>query len=192
MCFRLGVSDEDCSDSQSSEDESGSASTSSSNQKESAQMKDIPSHSESSNQSINQEQESKVDTEIPDPSEKVVETVNVGEPTPITEQPLDAPASSSSTPIISDETSVPPTTSIVKPVAIPEPTVFLPIDLDEIDSAEDLEALGLNHLKHDLQRRGLKCGGALQERASRLFSVKGLSVDDIDPSLFAKPPKKNK
>lgn len=192
MCFRLGVSDEDCSDSQSSEDESGSASTSSSNQKESAQMKDIPSHSESSNQSINQEQESKVDTEIPDPSEKVVETVNAGEPTPITEQPLDAPASSSSTPIISDETSVPPTTSIVKPVAIPEPTVFLPIDLDEIDSAEDLDALGLNHLKHDLQRRGLKCGGALQERASRLFSVKGLSVDDIDPSLFAKPPKKNK
>lgn len=155
-------------------------------------MKDIPSHSESSNQSINQDQESKVETEIPDLPEKVVETVNLGEPTPITEQPLDASASSpaSLTPIISDEISVPP--SILKPVAIPEPTVFLPIDLDEIDSAEDLEALGLNHLKHDLQRRGLKCGGALQERASRLFSVKGLSVDDIDPSLFAKPPKKNK
>lgn len=33
---------------------------------------------------------------------------------------------------------------------------------------------------------GLKCGGTLEERAKRLFSVKGVSPDKIDPSLLAK------
>jgi hypothetical protein len=80
-----------------------------------------------------------------------------------------------------------------EPIAVPipaEPIVFLPINLEDFDSSKSLEALGLNHLKHELQRLGLKCGGALPERASRLFSVKGLSPDQIDPSLLAKPPKK--
>ena len=40
--------------------------------------------------------------------------------------------------------------------------------------------------------RGLKCGGTLQERASRLFSVKGVSPEDIDPALKAKTGKGGK
>jgi splicing factor 3A subunit 3 len=32
----------------------------------------------------------------------------------------------------------------------------------------------------------LKCGGTLEERAQRLFSTKGKSMAEIDPSLFAK------
>lgn len=34
--------------------------------------------------------------------------------------------------------------------------------------------------------QGLKCGGTLQQRAERLMAVKGLTKEEIDPSLFAK------
>lgn len=60
------------------------------------------------------------------------------------------------------------------------------MDLNRFNSAEELESLGLNQLKLALSERGLKCGGTLKERAERLYSVKGLSNDQIDPSLFAK------
>ena len=33
---------------------------------------------------------------------------------------------------------------------------------------------------------GLKCGGTLEERASRLFSTKGKGLNELDPTLFAK------
>ena len=33
---------------------------------------------------------------------------------------------------------------------------------------------------------GLKCGGTLEERASRLFSTKGKGLNELDPALFAK------
>ncbi|NXA74746.1 SDE2 regulator, partial [Thryothorus ludovicianus] len=64
-----------------------------------------------------------------------------------------------------------------------------PIDLLAFNSAAELEALGLEKLKMGLMSLGLKCGGTLKERAARLFSVRGLSKDQIKPSLFAKPPK---
>ncbi|NWV60965.1 SDE2 regulator, partial [Malurus elegans] len=64
-----------------------------------------------------------------------------------------------------------------------------PIDLLAYNSAAELEALGLEKLKMGLMSLGLKCGGTLKERAARLFSVRGLSRDQIKPSLFAKPPK---
>lgn len=66
------------------------------------------------------------------------------------------------------------------------------IDLLSFGSAAALEALGLDELKNELMALGLKCGGTLQERAARLFSVRGLSRDQIDPALFAKPPKVKK
>ena len=72
------------------------------------------------------------------------------------------------------------------------PIAWNPVELDSIESSQDLEALGLDHLKNELQRSGLKCGGTLAERASRLFSVKGLSPDQIDPALMAKPAAKKK
>jgi len=80
--------------------------------------------------------------------------------------------------------------SPVPPPPPAEPKEYLPIDLDALESCQDLESLGLDHLKSELMRRGLKCGGTLSERASRLFSIKGLSPDEIDPSLLAKPLKK--
>ncbi|XP_053568594.1 splicing regulator SDE2 [Bombina bombina] len=65
----------------------------------------------------------------------------------------------------------------------------LPFDLLAFQSAAELETLGLEKLKLELMALGLKCGGTLQERAERLYSVRGLSRDQIDPSLFAKPAK---
>ncbi|XP_060767358.1 splicing regulator SDE2 [Neoarius graeffei] len=62
-------------------------------------------------------------------------------------------------------------------------------DLLSVSSVEELEALGLERLKAELTKRGLKCGGTLQERAARLYSVRGLSVDQINPALFPKPSK---
>ena len=41
-----------------------------------------------------------------------------------------------------------------------------------IQSAEQLEAAGLDLLKAELDRLGLKCGGSLRERAQRLFLTK--------------------
>ncbi|XP_071595863.1 splicing regulator SDE2 [Heliangelus exortis] len=67
-----------------------------------------------------------------------------------------------------------------------------PIDLLAFNSADELEALGLDKLKMELMSLGLKCGGTLKERAARLFSVRGLSRDQIDPALFAKPSKGRK
>lgn len=64
--------------------------------------------------------------------------------------------------------------------------------LEDVQSEKDLEAWGLDQLKRELMSRGLKCGGTLQERAQRLFSVKGLSPDQIDPALKAKLPKGKK
>ncbi|KAM8878198.1 splicing regulator SDE2 [Spinachia spinachia] len=59
------------------------------------------------------------------------------------------------------------------------------VDLD----LSQLESLGLDVLKGELISRGLKCGGTLKERAQRLFSVRGLTPDQIDPALIAKPTK---
>lgn len=66
------------------------------------------------------------------------------------------------------------------------------VDLSAFSSAAELESLGLERLKHELMARGLKCGGALQERAARLFAVRGLAKELIDPALFAKPSKGKK
>jgi len=64
------------------------------------------------------------------------------------------------------------------------------LNLEDYSSAEDLEQVGLDVLKVALMCRGLKCGGTVQQRAQRLFSVKGLSDCDVPPSLLARPPRK--
>lgn len=85
-----------------------------------------------------------------------------------------------------------------KPTFIPDPPKESPgmdsasFDLMSFSSVVQLEALGLDKLKMELIALGLKCGGTLQERAARLFSVRGLSRDHIDPALFAKPTKAKK
>ncbi|XP_049900907.1 splicing regulator SDE2 [Epinephelus moara] len=64
-----------------------------------------------------------------------------------------------------------------------------PVDLSSASSVAQLESLGLDVLKEELVSRGLKCGGTLTERAARLFSIRGLTRDQIDPTLLAKPAK---
>lgn len=64
------------------------------------------------------------------------------------------------------------------------------VDLTTVTSVEQLELLGLDLLKEELRRRGLKCGGTLAERAGRLFSIRGLTPDQVDPALLAKPTKR--
>jgi hypothetical protein len=68
---------------------------------------------------------------------------------------------------------------------------YSPLDLDsekfdvlKNESAlMELEALGLQYLKQELSRRGLKCGGTLKERAARLLSIRGMKEEDIDAKL---------
>eukprot|EP00850_Spirogloea_muscicola_P009980 SM000057S18410 [mRNA] locus=s57:409757:411113:- [translate_table: standard] len=60
------------------------------------------------------------------------------------------------------------------------------VDLSEYDSTVELEALGMDRLKEELQSRGLKCGGSLQERAARLFLLKSTPLDKLDKKHFAK------
>nr|XP_008542606.1 PREDICTED: protein SDE2 homolog [Equus przewalskii] len=66
------------------------------------------------------------------------------------------------------------------------------VDLLAFSSVAEVESLGLERLKCELMALGLKCGGTLQERAARLFSVRGLAREQIDPALFAKPAKGKK
>lgn len=63
------------------------------------------------------------------------------------------------------------------------------LDLSAFSSWEELASLGLDRLKSALLALGLKCGGTLEERAQRLFSTKGKSLEALDTSLFAKNPK---
>uniref|UniRef100_W5ULX9 Replication stress response regulator SDE2 n=1 Tax=Ictalurus punctatus TaxID=7998 RepID=W5ULX9_ICTPU len=67
-----------------------------------------------------------------------------------------------------------------------------PLNLLSVSGVEELEALGMERLKAELMNRGMKCGGTLRERAARLYSVRGLSADQIDPTLLAKPSKGKK
>lgn len=50
----------------------------------------------------------------------------------------------------------------------------------------DLEVFGLDRLKQELTARGLKCGGALRERAERLFLLRDKTLDQLDKKHLAK------
>ncbi|XP_076097825.1 splicing regulator SDE2-like [Mytilus galloprovincialis] len=87
---------------------------------------------------------------------------------------------------------VPPqiNTEEVKETCTKDEQVQGPVNLDDFNSIEDLQALGLDRLKLALIDRKMKCGGNLEQRAERLFSVKSLTEDQIPPSLLSKPSKK--
>ena len=53
------------------------------------------------------------------------------------------------------------------------------VDLSAFNSAQEMEALGLDVLKAELQRLGLKCGGHLEQRAARLFLLKSTPLAKI-------------
>mmetsp|Transcript_4324 Transcript_4324/g.5749 ORF Transcript_4324/g.5749 Transcript_4324/m.5749 type:complete len:232 (-) Transcript_4324:191-886(-) len=67
------------------------------------------------------------------------------------------------------------------------------VDLSQFKSAQELETVGLDRLKDELQKKGLKCGGTLHQRAERLWLTKGVSdLSSLDPKLFSKKKKKKK
>nr|XP_043619202.1 replication stress response regulator SDE2 [Erigeron canadensis] len=66
----------------------------------------------------------------------------------------------------------------------PEPEK--PLNFDEFNSAAEIEVLGMERLKSELQERGLKCGGTLQERAARLFLLKTTPLEMLPKKLLAK------
>ena len=78
-------------------------------------------------------------------------------------------------------------TAPAHPSAPSGPVSYPPVDLEQDDfaapSLENLTVLGLLHLKVELERRGLKAGGSLEDRALRLFSVRGLSDKEIPKKL---------
>ena len=60
------------------------------------------------------------------------------------------------------------------------------VDLSLYSSAYSLHALGLDGLKAELARRGLKCGGSLSERADRLWLCKAArSLDQLPRKMWA-------
>eukprot|EP00472_Partenskyella_glossopodia_P002554 CAMPEP_0197535026 /NCGR_PEP_ID=MMETSP1318-20131121/49208_1 /TAXON_ID=552666 /ORGANISM="Partenskyella glossopodia, Strain RCC365" /LENGTH=473 /DNA_ID=CAMNT_0043092497 /DNA_START=164 /DNA_END=1585 /DNA_ORIENTATION=- len=63
---------------------------------------------------------------------------------------------------------------------------YAPIDLSKYDTWEALEPLGMECLKAELKRVGLKTGGRLQERCKRLFLLKGKTIDEVPNKYRAK------
>ncbi|AEE81965.1 putative protein [Arabidopsis thaliana] len=61
-----------------------------------------------------------------------------------------------------------------------------PLNFDDFNSPADMEVLGMERLKTELQSRGLKCGGTLRERAARLFLLKSTPLDKLPKKLLAK------
>ncbi|PWA78472.1 Sde2 N-terminal domain-containing protein [Artemisia annua] len=66
------------------------------------------------------------------------------------------------------------------------PELEKPLNFDEFNSAAKMEVLGMERLKSELQERGLKCGGTLQERAARLFLLKTTPLEMLPKKLLAK------
>lgn len=106
--------------------------------------------------------------------------------------PSASQAGTSSAKAAAPSSTVPPvqTPKAARPVA--SVVVAEKLDLAPYDTADDLEALGLDRLKAALLAEGLKCGGTLAERASRLMSIKGLAPDAYPAALRAGGKKKKK
>ena len=51
--------------------------------------------------------------------------------------------------------------------------------IDADASMQEVEALGLEVLKDELSKIGMKCGGTLQQRAERLWHIRGLCENEV-------------
>eukprot|EP01134_Creolimax_fragrantissima_P001293 CFRG1293T1 len=69
---------------------------------------------------------------------------------------------------------------------VKDPVSDFVLNLEDMNTLEDVEALGLDRLKDELKRRGLKVGGALRQRAERLWAVRGVSPENIPKCLKSK------
>lgn len=61
-----------------------------------------------------------------------------------------------------------------------------PFDLNQVSSIEGLTSLGADRIKSILISMGIKCGGTLEDRANRLFSLKGLKRDEYPAKVRGK------
>ena len=61
-----------------------------------------------------------------------------------------------------------------------------PFDLNKCQSLSEAKELGMDRLKEILLSMGCKCGGSLDERAERLFSLKGLKREDYPKKVRGK------
>jgi hypothetical protein len=61
-----------------------------------------------------------------------------------------------------------------------------PFDLEKCASVAEAKELGMDRLKEILTSMGCKCGGSLDERAARLFSLKGLRREDYPKKVRGK------
>lgn len=65
-------------------------------------------------------------------------------------------------------------------------TIIDAFDLDKCKSIQELEELGPDRLKSILLGMGIKCGGTTQQRAERLFSLKGLRREEYPQKVRGK------
>lgn len=61
-----------------------------------------------------------------------------------------------------------------------------PLRLGAFNDPSELEKLGMERLKEGLTALGLKCGGSLQDRAQRLWQVRGKKPENFPVKLLAK------
>jgi hypothetical protein len=59
-------------------------------------------------------------------------------------------------------------------------------DLNKCSSVDEVKALGSERLKDIMLSMGVKCGGTLEERANRLFSLKGLRRNEYPTKVRGK------
>lgn len=99
-----------------------------------------------------------------------------------------APAGAASGGSDADGAAAPAAAAPPSPIAPPAPR--LPptpsIDLEKLSSEQELRELGVDALKTELAARRLKVGGSLDQRAARLWAVRGLKPDEIPAKLRAK------
>ena len=84
------------------------------------------------------------------------------------------------------------TVTINYTIVIPLLSLVQSVCLEDYSSPLELSSAGPERLKAALQALGLKCGGTLQERAQRLFATKGKTLEELDPSFFAKSGKQRR
>jgi len=88
----------------------------------------------------------------------------------------------------SEDPTLTTTTTTTTPAAPP----ISSFDFSKYPSPQDLESLGADALKTELQKRGLLCGGTIAERAARLYMLKDTRLEKLDRKHFALDAKKVK
>ncbi|KAL6557138.1 hypothetical protein OROMI_017488 [Orobanche minor] len=120
---------------------------------------------------------------------KVPDELHSGKLVEINSQLLDVSCSDEgvlSTGKVCDSTILEPAQEEAVSLSVEAEDVDKPLNFGNYHSAAELEVLGMERLKAELQARGLKCGGTMQERAARLFLLKTTPIEMIPKKLFAK------